>query len=248
MLPIISGVTLAFLIVLGVSAAYIIYHLFGDTPDQGENTEQIADYINRNIYDVRAELESKRVRVGNVSFENNTHFEENYIISHDPAPGEFRRWLGNDIPINFVVSKGRYSYLIEDLSVMDVRAIEIDLRRRGINVERVSRHDDYVPHGHIIATYPGPGIMLGAGDTLRIYSSLGQEIRRVLMPNVVGMSERDARHALVEAEIGLAAIVSEHSHTVAPGFIIDQSITAFSNVPRRSTRVTLTVSIGRPDS
>ena len=241
MLPIISGVTLAFLIVAGVSIFNIIWVVFGDPTMPEDNNVVIPDFRGQNINDVDF---GERLTVGDITFENNDNFEENYIISHFPAPGDDRRWTGQGIRVNFRVSKGRDLYIVEDLGVLEFRNVALDLESRGINVIRVPQSDDFVPSNHIISTDPGPGAVLGPGDTITIYVSSGQEIRRVLMPNVEGLSEREARRVLAGEQIAISAIISEHSDTVAPGFIIAQSIPRMTSVPRRSTRVTLTVSIG----
>ena len=249
MLPIICGVTLAFLIVVGVSIFNIAYIIIEGAGVGADNSAEIPDFINRPISQVEAEIREDpqyaRFAVGEISFVNNDIFEENRIITHSPAPGDERRLLGTHIRIDFTVSKGRYAYIVEDLALLEGRSIQLELEsRRQLRVERVHRPDDFVPAGYIIYTNPGPGTVLRAGDTIWLYVSSGQEIRRVLMPNVVGRGEREARRMLLDADIVIREIISAHSDTVAAGYIIEQSILPLTRVPARSTRVTLTVSIG----
>jgi serine/threonine-protein kinase len=79
---------------------------------------------------------------------------------------------------------------------------------------------------------------------MTIYVSSGLRGKTVIMPKVIGMSERDARKALAAEEIAIARIDSEYSDEYAPGYIIDQSIMEFSRVLAKSTKVTLKMSIG----
>ena len=242
-LPVISGIFLAFVIVLVLSLVNI-FHSIMSGPNAADNTVTIGNFAGRNINDVIAEVEGlARVMVGDITFDNNDTVAENYIISHTPPPYDVRRWQGNDIRINFRVSKGRYAYIVQDLSVIEARSVALDLEARGIRVTTVDQSHDFVPMGHIISTYPEPGAIVRAGETLRLYVSVGQRHRTVLMPNVVGKTEREARMILSEEEIIIAAIISEHSD--APiGEIIEQSIIPFRQVPARTTRVTLRISIG----
>ena len=242
-LPVISGIFLAFVIVLVLSLVNILHYIMSG-PDASANTVTIGNFVGRHIDDVIAEVEGlPRVAIGEITPVNNDTVAENYIITHTPPPYDVRRWQGNDIRINFRVSKGPYAYIVPDLSVIEARTVRLDLEARGIRIETVDQEHDFVPIRHIISTYPEPGAIVRAGETLRLYVSTGRRHRTVLMPNVVGMTEREARLLLLEEEIAIAAIISEHSD--APiGEIIEQSIIPFRPVPARTTRVTLRISIG----
>jgi beta-lactam-binding protein with PASTA domain len=252
-LPSITGATLALIIVIAVSFAYVMLVVMGEN-DAADNTETVPNLIGRDINEVIEEMRDgesdlRWFTYREIRFENNANFAENEIISHTPVAGDVRRWLGpgNEIGIDFRVSKGRYTYIVEDLAVRAFRRVELDLEGRQIRVLRVDQLDDFVPRGYIISTDPGPGTVLRAGDTITVYVSSGQEIRRVLMPRVIGTDLQEARGILFDAEINIRGMLWEHSDIVPAGYVIEQSIPPFRSVPARSTRITLTVSLG-PES
>ena len=245
MLPIISGIALAFFIVVGVSLTNILLAFSSDNERRGENDETIPDYVGRHFYEyVLPDMDNRRVTVGEIIEMNNDNFEENEVISHFPSAHEVKKWTGQDIRIDFWISKGRGSYVVEDLAVLEWRDVVIRLETRGIIPETVYAPDDSIPQRHIIRTEPGPGTVLKSGDTIIIYISSGQDIKTVIMPNVVGWSRREAERELRRLEIDIVNIIPEYSDLYAPGYITEQSIPANRSVLAKSTRVTLRISMG----
>lgn len=246
MLPIISGVTLAFLIVLGISAFNIILLFMQINSDQNE-VVRIENYIGQ-VYDEDLKLSMQKLGlfVKEIKYENNERYGENEIISQIPEGGAERVISGvsGTIPIILTISKGPDSYIVEDLVMQSGREVWLMLENKLINVDRKSQDDDTIPRGYIIYTDPGPGTVLKSGDTLTIYESTGQEFKRAKMPNLVGMSQKQAEKTLAEFKIDIKEIISEYSDIYAPGYITDQDIEAERLVPEKATKVTLKVSMG----
>ncbi|MCL2773878.1 MAG: Stk1 family PASTA domain-containing Ser/Thr kinase [Oscillospiraceae bacterium] len=246
MLPIISGVTLAFLIVLGISAVTIAMNLIPNFVDTPTTDITIPDFVGK-VYDdtVKAAMANNHMSEGDIKYETNDKFGANQIISQTPLAKEVKKLQNSTdtIKIDLVISKGKDSYTVEDLSIQKAREVELMLQQKMINVERIPQADDTVPSGYIIYTDPGPGAVLNSGDTIKIYESTGQDITKSIMPNVVGMSQRQAQKALSDNQIAIKEIVSVYSDT-APGYIVDQDIPPLRSVPAKSTRVTLKVSMG----
>ena len=273
MLPIISGVTLAFLIVLLWSVIQLISgsEVIGEIipiPGAGDDEKEdniitIENYIGRVLDDeLIAELAALRITVGNINNKANDNYEKGQIISHKPAAGDTKKFINDKatISISFDISTGKDTYVVEDLTIMESRNVSLKLEEKRLIVKTVPEPHDTVPSGYIIRTMRveideenetekeielQPGDVLNAGDTIILYVSSGKTIKRVIMPEVIGMSERDARKELSGCDITIEKIISEHSDEYAPGYIIDQSIKPFTmNLPAKSTRVTLTISLG----
>jgi len=249
MLPIISGVTLAFLIVLGISGVQIVLSLF-QTPgvlEQSGEDITIPNYIGKVFDDtLKADMETERVSVGKLTYETNDNFGENQVISQLPEPGEIKRLAtsAKSIPINFVISKGKDSYVVEDLAIQDAREIRIFLETKRLIVKVEDVAHDTVPATYIIYTDPMEGTLLTAGDTITLYVSKGQDKKDIMMPDLVGKTEQDARRELNSAQIYIKKINMEYSEVVPAGCVIEQDINPFKPVPRKSTRVTLKISLG----
>ena len=246
MLPIISGVTLAFLIVLGVSAFSIILTFLRDTgPNSGEDI-RIPHYEGR-IYDedLRAEMESMRLRA-NLEYVFNDNYEPNTIVSQKPEAETLKKFRSSadKVDIDFKISKGKDSHQMLDYSIEEYRNVEHTLKGKGINVEIKRVPHDSVLLNYIIETEPGPGMIVDTGDTVIIYVSTGQEPEFTLMPDLVGKTEREAKRLIVEHNLVLSEIKSELSEVVPYGCVIEQDPIPSRSVPKKSTKVTLTVSLG----
>jgi len=86
----------------------------------------------------------------------------------------------------------------------------------------------------VIRTSPEEGATLNAGDTVIIYISLGAEPIPGKMPNLLGMTEEEARTALTEAGFN-CGFVTHVDHEGEPGLVIFQSVPAESEVDQGTT-------------
>lgn len=97
------------------------------------------------------------------------------------------------------------------------------------------------PAGIVVATDPEGGTELAEGARVTVIVSLGPD--SVSVPNVVGMTEAEARATLEAAEFVVGENLSEASADVPEGSVIRQSPAADSAQPPNST-VSLTISTG----
>ena len=245
-MPYILGVALAFVIVIGVMVVNTIFILLrGSVPI---DPIEIPDYVGQ-IYDhpgLREDMEKRRLTVGSVVYAKNDNFKEGRIISQIPEAGDERRPKSNTdkIPINFVISQGKDTYIVEDLTVMDYRDVELQLNSKRITVEIHHESHDTIPSRYIIYTEPAEGTPMNPGDVIHIYASTGQEIKKVDMPDLKGKTEEEARKILDENKIEIKKIEWEYSEAVPAGKIIEQDITPNRKVPAKSTKVILKISMG----
>ena len=75
------------------------------------------------------------------------------------------------------------------------------LTGQGISDNRIiirEEHSETVEKGKVIRTDPATGLTIQDGKAVTLYVSLGPEIEKVKMPNVVGWSLEDAKDILVE--------------------------------------------------
>lgn len=245
-LPIISGVTLAFLIVLGVSAFSIILSFLKDTGPSTGDELRIPNYEGR-MYDdeLKTELDSIKLRA-NIEYVFNDNYPPNTVVSQKPEASTLKKFRSSTdkIDIDFKISKGKDSLLMEDYSIMEYRNINHMLQGKGIITEVIRVPHDTVLLNYIIETDPGPGILVDTGDTVKIYVSTGQEPRMTIMPDLIQKTEREAKRLIIENNLVLKEIKSEYSEIIPYGDIIAQDPDPMKSVPEKSTKVTLTVSLG----
>jgi serine/threonine-protein kinase len=248
MFPFISGITLAFLIVLAISGVQIFLAIWkSDIVEPSGEDITIPDYIGK-VYNQKLldEMQELKLSVGKYTYEINDNFGENQIISQLPEPKEIKRLAAGakSIPITFVISKGKYSYVVEDLAITDARETRIFLESMRLVVKTEDIAHDTVPATYVIYTDPTEGTLLTAGDTIILYVSKGQDQKNVIMPDLVKSTLEQARKELSAAQIYIKSIKMEYSDVIEAGKIIEQDINPFKPVPRKSTRVNLKVSLG----
>jgi serine/threonine-protein kinase len=112
------------------------------------------------------------------------------------------------------------------------------LDERGFEVEVERRFSNRVEEGIVIEQDPEAGEMLSEGDTVTIAVSRG--IRRVEVPDLVGLPVDEAKDALRDAGLRPGEETVEQSTEFEPGEVIRQSIAAGTEVDAR-TRVDLVV-------
>lgn len=152
----------------------------------------------------------------------------------DPAPA--------DKTVHYILSLGKLAPHVP-AQVVGLNANDVRQQLEGMNL-RVILIEEYnatIEINHVIRTDPAPDSTLQAGDTVRIYASLGAN-RRV--PNVVNISEIDALKLLQSAGITTTNVVYQGCDTlgtlcdtVAAGQVASTEPTIGSLVPDGTTIV-----------
>jgi serine/threonine-protein kinase len=138
------------------------------------------------------------------------------VIEVDPAEGTA---VAADQTITLRVSDG-------DVAIPDVRGqSEADARKTlqdagFTNIEPQPTASADVPQGQAIGTQPGANSQASAGDqiVLQISSGAGE----ITVPNVKGLSEKDAKHRLAEAGFkNVTSQPTENDGSVADGQVLN---------------------------
>jgi serine/threonine protein kinase/beta-lactam-binding protein with PASTA domain len=246
MLPIIAGVTAAFMIVIGISGFYVFKMLFETNESETARTIDIEKYVGM-LYDdnLKAEIDRTNYFRVDVKYVYDTEHEENTIIAQDPAPGEKRKVLEGRqyCDLRLTVSLGVQTVRLPDFTVMEYRSVENELRSLGLKPVTTNEFHETIQLGYVIKTEPAAGTELKAGDTVTLFVSKGENIRYVSVPDFSGMTEEKAMSTLTSNDLALGSVTYEPSDIVERGRIISQSRTAYSEVPAK-TKIDFVVSSG----
>ena len=174
-----------------------------------------------------------------------------------PEDGERRRWWIPALIILLILAVlGGGLYLLASsllstntgsVTVPDVRGFTQDaatrtLRDAGFEVAppefQVTANQADV--GDVIKQSPDPGTLLDTGKTVTI--TVGKAPKQVPVPNVVGMTEDEAKTAITDAGLKVG-VVSPQPDSAPAGQVIDQNPSADQTVDKGST-VDLVVSAG----
>ncbi|WP_326638201.1 Stk1 family PASTA domain-containing Ser/Thr kinase [Streptosporangium sp. NBC_01755] len=117
-----------------------------------------------------------------------------------------------------------------------------EARQRGFTVEEGEpKHDEKVPKGNVLSTDPVAGTEAEPGSKLTLIASAGP--KRVAVPNVVGMTDPQARSRLAEASLLVGKVRKQPSETVPRGQVM-RTVPAVGNPVKEGSKVDLVVSAG----
>lgn len=247
MLPIIAGITAAFLIIAGLCAIYIFSTLVESTKRDLSETHHIENFIGK-MYDdeFKAERESEgyyRIHVEEV-YDADT--PENTIIGQSPKEGEARKVIPGQqyCDLMLTVSMGVQRLKLPDFTIMEYRAVEEEMKAIGLTSEVVQDYHDTILSGYVVSTDPAPGDEIAAGGKVTLHVSKGQHIVETTVPNFIGKTEAEAMQELTNANLGLGNVEYEKSNE-QKGTVIWQSVAAYTGVPEKATTIDFKVSLGQ---
>ena len=243
MLPIISGITAAFLLILGICGIYIFMSILNSTKNDMDESRTIKDYRGQTFsaeFQQQREAEYYRVEVERIYDAN---YAPNTIIAQNPAANEKRKVSATQpCKLSLTISMGVEKILLNDYTVLEYRSVEQELKSKGLIVESIREHHDTILDGYIIRTEPAASTELAIGDKVILYVSQGQKITEVIVPNFIGSTEADAKAQLIEFNLAIGTVTYEPSDQ-PKGTILSQSVNASNVVPER-TQIHFAVSSG----
>lgn len=245
MLPVIAGVATAFLITFSIAAFYVFSQLIiGDEDSQAQEIS-VRDFVGMTWSDAFAKDVGEDYYTFEVQYQFSETEEKGKILSQEPKAGESRKVIPGEqsCKVTLYVSQGVDEFPLDDYSIEEYREVELALDSRGLNYTVEEQYHDTIISGYVISTSPAAGSSVKAGDTITLYVSLGQEVRNTIVPNVVGMGEREAMHTLLGNNISLGKVTYQQSD-LPEGTVISQSKNPLTEVPIGSTKIDLVVSAG----
>ena len=142
-------------------------------------------------------------------------------------------------PAGSAVALPSFAGLPLDAARRQAAAIHVDLRV-------VAHHpDSHSAKDVVLGQFPAPGEHVREGRSVDVIVSDGPVVSTV--PNLVGMSLRDARVALGNAHLDIGTVTEQRSNELTEGRILDQRPDAFSQVPE-GRKVDVTVAQGRTET
>ncbi|MBQ3104410.1 MAG: PASTA domain-containing protein [Lachnospiraceae bacterium] len=137
---------------------------------------------------------------------------------------------------------------LRDVLGMDYGEAAAVLQQEGFEVAKEEVFHDTIEKGTVISQTPGSGEPVSRGDVITLQVSLGSEVTKVRVPEVIGYSSMDATVILVEAGLQVGVIEeTTNSDATLVDKICYQSYSVGSYV-EKGTVIDLKVSIGVGES
>ena len=192
-------------IVLGAAVIFLIAFL-GAFLSYGNfwsnTTVDVPNVVGKQVSVAKNILEDKHLRVS-TSEVTNTDVPAGQVISQSPGAGEK---VKEQRTIHLVVSKGVGDITVPDLSGMTVEQARQRLKDLGLVVGKITQGSvEGKPDNTIVAQSPSGDSKVSKGTTVDLVVNKPQT-KKVKMPDVVGMTLKDARQVLGSNNIGVNQI------------------------------------------
>lgn len=218
-------------IVLGAAVIFLVAFL-GAFLSYGNfwsnTTVDVPNVVGKQVSVAKNILEDKHLRVS-TSEVTNPDVPAGQVISQTPGAGEK---VKEQRTIHLVVSKGIGDITVPDLSDLTVDQARQRLKDVGLVVGKITQQSaEGKKDGVVIAQSPSGDSKVSKGTTIDLVVNKAKA-KKVKVPNLVGMTLKDARNTLSNVHLGVnqvAGSVEEKS------VVIEQSIKAGDEIDEGST-------------
>lgn len=196
MIPILTGVSVTFIIVVGIIAYWLLSQfVFGNNAKQFV----VKNYVGMTYNEVQNDPDFAKDYKIEFKYEYSNEHAQGIIYHQDPAPD---KKIKKGDTVTLYVSRGNKIVKIDDVSGMtEAKAISILENTNGFKCSVVTEESETVEKGHVIRTDPPIGSELEQGSAITIFVSSGVPKIPVTVPNVVGLSVADAKKDLEKVGI-----------------------------------------------
>ena len=216
-----------------VFAAVSLFFIGGQLFPAGANTVTVPNLKAKTVDEASAALVNVGLVLGEQTPQADNDVPKGQIIGQDPASGEL---LEVGQAVNVIVSAGKNQTGVPDLvGLISLEAAKIELEKVKLVLGRVTPIESDKPSGTVIEQDIAPNTVVDIGTLVSITVSNG----KAPVPSVVGLSETDARNALINAGF-LVQVVMQENGAVAPGTVFAQAPAA-GELTLEGTIVTITV-------
>lgn len=244
---------IAGLIICGVIIFFVgkITGMFGfgsnqeSTVAESTVTESVPDKVSM-IYVERmsmAEAEKELKAMGllvEVNFVESEAYDQNVVISADITEGT-KIPVGSTVTLT--VSAGTEGREVPDVEGLPYADAVNKLAERGFEAFKTESYSPYVEAGSVISQNPSEGQKAPLGSVITLNVSLGEEVNKVRVPELIGVPEDEAVAKLIEAGLQVGLVGEMHSEEYEAGVVCYQSYTAGSYI-EEGLEVDLKVSLG----
>ena len=227
----IIGLILLFIITIGLT--------IGISNATRPKDVEIPNLVGKTVDEVKDILKQNKLNYVEESQEYNTEVPEGQIISQNPPYVQGRR-IKENTDVKVVVSKGTETTTVPKLKGLTKEEAEDAADEAKIKLDFQDEISKTVEAGVIIKQEKAEGETVNAGDTIKVYISIGTGIKQVNVVSVVGQDEETAKKTLQDLGLVVEKVNYSKDKSQTNGVVLEQSISANTEVDE-GTKITLTV-------
>lgn len=250
------GITVAVIIV--IITLFIIFKMVSVLSGSGNNSNNTTTTQSTTADDGKTEVpqvtgysyEEAQTRLNSVNLGaklmySNSSYDAGTVIEQNVAAGTR---VTEHTTIILTVSNGPESFSminVEDMTEDDAREA---LAALGLKVSTEYVASSEVEQFHVISSTPKHLAKVKQGDEVTLYVSMGDGKVYTEVPSLAGMTEDEAKNAIVSSGFEVGTIKREGSQTVAPGVVIVQSGPTAGEKAAEGSTINFVVSSGSDSS
>ena len=231
MLPIITGVLTAFLLVGAITGFYIMSRVIKAQKADAAQTIKVGNFVGQ-VYNEEMQASMPAEYHVTVEYRYDEESEPDTILEQDPKPGEQRNVIAGKqyCELTLTLSRGAQSFALENYAILDARMVSLEMERLGLKSTVTEEYNDTVLEGYVIRTEPAAGETVTSGDMITLVVSKGQKVEYVSVPDFRGMARADALRLLYSTPLSLGKVTYVKSE-LEEGSVVSQSRPDGTQVP-----------------
>ena len=167
-----------------------------------------------------------------------SEIEAGKVMTQDPAYRKTVKIKENS-KIVLTLSKGTEKTIVPKVVGMSIEDAEKELVAAKLKIEKIEEKSDKIQEGFVIRQEAEANTEVNAGDTVKVYVSIGKGLEQVAVTYVIGKTEDAARKELEDAKLKVE-IVYEEDTTKPVGTVLRQN-KEVGTVVEEGTTIVLTV-------
>lgn len=165
-------------------------------------------------------LKDNRLKYKVITEEYSYKYEKDFVISQKPeANSDYK----SGKTVELIISKGKEIIKTPDVVGLKYTEAENNLSDEGLGADRQSEYSDTVPIGIVVRQEPEADDDIAKGDDVKIYVSLGEETKYIIVPEVRGEKEEKAISTLESEGFSVGNVSYVNHDVVEKGYVISMS-------------------------
>lgn len=195
----------------------------------------IPNLVGKTVEEAKQILTESKLNYIEGEAEYNTQFEAGKIISQDPKFVSGRN-VKENTDIKVVVSLGTEKTIVPKFEGQTKEDAETAAKEAKLKLEVVEEISKTVEAGYIVKQETEPDTEVNAGDTVKVYVSIGTGVEQVVVSSVLYKEEAVAKKTLEDLKLVVEIEYAEDKER-GNGVVLKQSIASGETVDEGSTIV-----------
>lgn len=207
-------------ILLAIFSVTIGFFIFTNVKENMAGDKIIVpDLINKSEEEAISTLKDANLNY-NIIRKVNENIHQGFVFDQDPKKGEE---VSEKAYIEIVVSEGVKEKTMPNLVNLDIEEARNVLRAEGLSIASEKHAESSEPEGTVIEQEPANGASIGEQTPISLTISLGEAVKEVTMPSLLGSSQSAAVSALVDNGLIVGKIDRMFSDDYPSGTVMWQS-------------------------